>query len=433
MTVDPITRAERAELFACLESVNHAGLAVSGGADSMALMHLAALWRTETGRKAPDLTVLTVDHGLRRESGKEAQWVERVAGKLGLPCIVLRWNSGQLTSRIQERAREARYDLMAAHAHSEGLDALVTAHHLEDQAETVLMRLARGSGPDGLAAMPERGRWAGLDLLRPFLDMPKERLVATLKSLGAGWLEDPSNDDTRFERVRLRALLGELAGHGITANALAQTAKRQRRASQALERVTDEFIENNGKLDDAGYCRLVLDAFLKAPEEIALRAMSRALQTVSGEPSPPRLAKLESLVANLRGEGEMVQTLGGCRVVSGPDDILVHREAGRANLESLILQPGESGLWDNRYHVSSSPEAGEPVEVRALGAKGYGEIREKLGNSRSLPEHVADSLVSFWRDDALLAVPPLEYAASLAFEKQFSAEMVTRTQFFELR
>ncbi len=375
----------------------------------MALMHLVLQWREAAGRATPRLTMLTVDHGLRPEAADEARWVTEQARAHGLDAVSLRWETNDKQSRIQADAREARYSLMAGYAHSHGLDALVTAHHLDDQAETLLMRLGRGSGVNGLAGIPKKGQWAGFAVLRPLLDVPKARLVATLKAADISWLEDPSNEDTRFERVRLRQAMAELERLGIGPEALAQSAARLRRASEALETVCDKFLVRHAELCDAGYGRIDRQAFLDAAEDISLRAVARMLQCVGGQVTPPRLAKLEAMVEAIRSGDQKPRTLGGCRVEWKLNDILVLREAGRDGLPGLILKPGESGLWDNRFHVSLEPNEKAPVEVRALGNAGYGEVRARLGSTATLPEHAVDGLVSFWRDEKVLCVPPMGY------------------------
>ena len=198
----PITLLEARTLLAPLRRFPRVALAVSGGPDSLALMQLAARLRAEFG---VSLTVLTVDHGLRESSGEEAAMVGRQAAALGLPHAILTWASGESrAASLQARARAARYDLMAAYCHAHDIQVLVTAHHLDDQAETFLMRLKRGSGLDGLAAIPERGAWAGIAVLRPLLDVQKARLVATLREADVRFVCDPSNHDPRFERARVR-------------------------------------------------------------------------------------------------------------------------------------------------------------------------------------------------------------------------------------
>lgn len=424
MAASPITDGELGTLFACLDGVTHAGLAVSGGADSLALMELARRWQAQSGADAPRLSVLCVDHGLREASSHEAQWVVSRARALGLGAATLRWEPGDKKSRIQADARHARYELMARYAHENGLDALVTAHHLDDQAETVLMRLGRGSGLDGLTAIAERGFWAGLPLIRPFLDVPKARLVATLNARGLEWLDDPGNADTRFERVRVRQAMDQLEAIGIGAGALARTAKRLRRARTALDQTTSRFLRDSSRLDAAGYCQIDAAALRDAPEEIALRAMGRVISGVGGRAATLRLSKLEVLLETLQARAAASLTLGGCQVIAGEKEILVLRESGRSGLGSLLLKPGECRLWDNRYRVSLTRDSGTPVQVRALGLRGYGELRARLGQAVILPERAADGLVSFWREGELVAVPPLDFYPRSGAPAGCSAELV---------
>lgn len=410
MPSDPVTRRDRTELFACIGNSPHVGLAVSGGADSIALMHLACRWRDERGGNSPDLSVLTVDHGLRAQSANEAQWVAERARELGLACHVLRWHPGEKHSRIQADARQARYDLMVSCALEHGITALVTAHHLDDQAETLLMRLGRGSGLDGLAGIHAQGAWGGLELLRPFLDIPKSRLVASLEADGIVWLEDPSNDDERFERVHLRKAITQLEQLGIGADALARSARRLRRASEALEGEAGHFLKSGARLSDAGYCEIDATKFALIPDEIALRVLSRALRGIGGRVGPPRLASLEALLRSVRAGGDENMTLGGCLVHFNPGSILVTREGGSSRgPEKMDLRPGHAGLWDGRYRVSLGPDCKAPVEVRPLGRDGFGQVRARLHERLSLPGSAVAGLVSFWRNDTLLAVPPLGY------------------------
>jgi tRNA(Ile)-lysidine synthase len=425
---EAVHSAERDALLSCLDGFAHAGLAVSGGADSMALMHLAHEWQQETGARTR-LTVLTVDHGLRPKADEDASWVAERAREFGLECAVLRWRPGDKKSRIQADARNTRYRLMADYAHANNLDTLVTAHHLDDQAETLLMRLGRGSGLDGLAGIPARNHWAGIAVRRPFLDVPKARLVATLEKKGTAWLEDPSNDDTRFERVRVRQAMDELEKLGIGAEALARTARRLRRASEALDDIAGEFLASNAVLDEAGFCRIDARALAGAPAETALRALGRAIQVMGGQVSPPRLSKLETLRDALVSGEQGAMTLGGCRLLRQMANFLVLRERGRHGLEDITLQPGEARLWDNRYHVSLGESSDTPVSVHALGMDGYGKVRARLGKAIELPDLAAESLIAFWRDDEILAVPPLGYATPAGREAGCAAKFVGRAVF----
>ncbi|MDQ0474447.1 tRNA lysidine(34) synthetase TilS [Labrys wisconsinensis] len=273
-------------------------LAVSGGADSTALMLLAARWRALGG--ATPIIVGTVDHGLRAEAAAECEAVAAQAARLALPCRILRWAAARPASRLQERARAARYALLAGLAREVGADALATAHTLDDQAETVLMRLARGSGIDGLAAMRPSTPRLGLTHLRPLLACPRAGLVATLREAGLSWVEDPSNADPRFERVRARRLLAGLAGAGLTAPRLAVLAARAGRAAEALDRTARALFAEIVSADGTGL-RIAAAGFAAAAPELRLRLIALAAEAVApaatDEAYPPRLERLEALGA----------------------------------------------------------------------------------------------------------------------------------------
>jgi tRNA(Ile)-lysidine synthase len=385
-------------------------LAVSGGPDSLALMHLAAGWRAALGA-GPELSVLTVDHGLRASSREEAELVGRLASQLGLPHVILTWEKkAPPVASLQARARAARYDLMAAHCHAHDIPALVTAHTLDDQAETFLMRLKRGSGLDGLAAIPERGDWAGIAILRPLLDVPKARLVATLAEAGIGFVSDPSNVDQRFERARVRGSADALATLGLTPEALALSARRLRRAREALDAAARDFLATHSELSDAGYALIDRDVLARAPQEIALRALSQLIAAVGGGEAPLRLAKLEALLLALETHPGKPHTLGRCRLETSSGRLGIFREVRGGGLPVAQLRPGERTLWDNRFRIELAAHEPEPIVVRALGEPGLRALRERAALPSSLPRLAGRTLPACWRGEVLLGLPMLGLA-----------------------
>jgi tRNA(Ile)-lysidine synthase len=301
----PVSAAEARTLFAGLKSAPALLLAVSGGPDSTALMVLAARWRAAL-KQGPRLIAVTVDHGLRAESGREARVAKKLATRLGLRHRTMRWTGDKPTTGLQEAARAVRYRLLADAALAAGARHILTAHTLDDQAETVLLRMARGSGMTGLAAMaretmfadqPVRRRSADpLLLVRPLLDLPKARLIATLEASRVAYCEDPSNVDPRFTRARLREVMPVLAGEGLNAERLALLARRLRRAEAAIEFAVGVAV---AAVSDAAWtpgAPIALDAekFIRLPEEVALRVLGRAIVQAAGE-LPLRLGRLEAL------------------------------------------------------------------------------------------------------------------------------------------
>jgi tRNA(Ile)-lysidine synthase len=421
----PIADDELDELLAPLLGVESLILAVSGGADSMALMHLLARWLRRGRECRPEVLVATVDHGLRPGSAQEAAWVARQASKLGLRHETLTWQGGKPASGIQEAAREARYRLLAERSLLSAAGrrcAVVTAHHLDDQAETFLMRLARGSGLDGLCGMPHARVLAasrsGPVLLRPLLGVAKSRLVATLEAHGVEWIEDPSNEAAEFERVRIRKAMAELERLGITAERIAESVSRLQRARQAIESALAHFEATVGLDVGCGaLARFDREACLAGPLELRVRLLARLVEAFGGQAETPRLAKIEALSARLERPEWKGSTLGGCFIARHSGELRVMREAGRAGLPELELEPGERAVWDRRFVVSLGPRQGQTVVVRALGLKGHAGLASRGGSAPGLPARAAATLPAFWRGEELVAVPGLDWPLDAAGAK----------------
>jgi len=323
-----VSATEAKNLFSDLESSPGLLLAVSGGPDSTALLFLAAQWAKSLKQK-PKLVAATIDHGLRKESKREAADVAKLAGKLGVPHRILNWTGKKPKSGIQQSARQARYGLLTEAARRAGAAHIVTAHTLDDQAETVLMRMARGSGIGGLAGMARRSRLDGLVLVRPFLDVPKARLVATLKAARISYAEDPSNLDPKYTRARLRPLMAALVGEGLDARRLAVLAARLRRADAALEAETERIMASlPAKMAEQGAITLPAASFAKLPSELALRVLGRAVTKRATE-GPVELGKLEALLAAVlsavqaRQNAPFRRTLAGALVSASGEKISV--------------------------------------------------------------------------------------------------------------
>lgn len=310
---DCLSQERVASLFAPLISARGILAAVSGGPDSMALMHLLALWRRAAPR--PPVLVATVDHGLRPEAAQEAAFVAGQAAALGFPHRTLVWTGPKPATGIQEAAREARYDLLVRCAREEGATALVTAHTLDDQAETILMRLSRGSGLAGLQGMqPERDR-DGICHARPLLNWPKRTLLGLCAQEKWAFVEDPSNENARFARVRWRRLMPALAAEGLTAERLAGLAERARRVEEALEAKASEVWTRACPVIDNGGVRLDAIPLAQEPFEISLRVLMMALREAGIGLEASRLQRLEACTGRLRaaidkGEGLRLTVAG---------------------------------------------------------------------------------------------------------------------------
>ncbi len=419
MTADsPVTDDECDQLFSGLAPYRLLLLAVSGGADSTAMLHLIAHWARRQGDAAPRLHVVTVDHDLRQGSRAEAETVAHAAAAHGLPHHVLTWTGPKPQAGLQDAARTARYALLARLLRDLGepAAALVTAHTADDQAETLLMRLARGSGIDGLSAMAPRRRLSAqdsYDLVRPLLGITKSRLLATLRAHAIAWTEDPSNTRLDFERVRIRAAAATLADLGLVPEKLALSARRLARVRTAVDAAATDFEARVLDLNHGAYAAMQRSDFTRAPDELRLRLLIRVLSRFGGAAPATRLSRIERLLQRLDGVGTLTATLGGCVVAATASHIRIFRESGRAPLPECRLDTAAKTIWDDRFAVSVAglTSGDAPVIVKALGATGYATLRRHA--EFHLPQRAATTLPSFWSGQTLLAVPSVAGASEI--------------------
>jgi tRNA(Ile)-lysidine synthase len=383
-------------------------IAVSGGADSLALLLLADHWARARGGT---VTALTVDHRLRAEAAAEAARVARWAEARGIAHRTLVWPGPYPAGAVQAAARDARYRLLGEWCRGHGVLHLLTAHHQDDQAETLLLRLARGSGLAGLAGMApivEERHWR---LVRPLLDLPPARLRASLEAAAQDWIEDPSNRDPRFARARLRGERAALATAGLTPPRLAETCRHLGRARMALESVIDRLLLDAVVLDPAGFALVDLAPLARAAPEIRLRTLAALIMTIGGEPYAPRFERLERLaeaIFGIRLAGG--RTLGGCRILQHRDRLLILRELAATAPPAPLPDVGAL-LWDNRFLVEGGAGG---LEIGALGRDGVAALRAIAPDlaASHLPRSAWPTLPVLRRDGTLVAVPHLGWRRS---------------------
>jgi tRNA(Ile)-lysidine synthase len=326
-------------------------VAVSGGADSLALARLLQPWTRE--RKIA-LIALTVDHALRDASASEAVQVGTWMSACDIPHAILRWNDGPhartLTRSAQNAARDARYRLMIDWCNANDCSHLFVAHHADDQVETFLLRLSRGSGVDGLAAMASSVQRDGIVIARPLLDFTKEQLITLCRDLGQPWIEDPSNRNIAGGRVRFRQAQQILEREGLTRARLLATVGHLQRARAALDHAVSALLAR-GSCDRFGVLRLPVADMLAAPEEIALRALARTLSLAGGQNYSPRFESLARLHARLAAGPWADATLHGCLVMRDADMLVFSREPGQG-AEEVVLRANTSVMWDGRFKLT---------------------------------------------------------------------------------
>lgn len=380
-----------------LASAGALTVAVSGGADSLALCLLTAAWAHERGRA---LTALTVDHALRPESAAEAAQVATWLTARGIPHVVLTWTGTKPARSMQAAARDARYALLTGWCRHNGVRDLLLGHHRDDQAETVLLRATRGSGPDGRAGMATIVERDGVRVLRPLLRVSRERLRATLLAHGQTWIEDSSNENPAFARVRARRALA-------AAPALTLRLTRQADAESALrtarEALAEEILASHVEFAEAGHCWLSRAA-AAAPEAVLARTLAQLLRRAGGRAYAPSRHALAPLVRWLQGEVQGARTLHGCVVAAHAHRFLVCRET-RA-LPEMPIADGQAIVWDNRFQATlRGGRRGIRYTVGALGPRGWALMGGRA--RRCMPYRAALSVPALYADGEVLAAPHL--------------------------
>lgn len=401
---------------------------ISGGADSLVLLRLLDTWaRAQGGR----VIGLTVDHGLRPGSGPEAAWVARELRNHGIEHHILTWQGEKPASGIQDKARKARRRLMLDWCHGHGVLHLCLGHHANDQVETHLMRMARcghgkarnkaqseaqgKSGQLGLAGMSQVREYTDARIVRPLLSVTKDRLEATLQSMGQAWLYDPSNDKEQFERVRIRKAVSAMETVGGGVSSMVDTIRQFGDVRRDLEWLGARTLSASSSLYPAGYARLNSRKLNANGDIAAIYALSRLIMTVGGLRYPVSREKLDRVQRSLaRWSSGDKWTIGGCLFCGTDDGVLITRE--ERNLPSAQLVTGGSARqeihWDDRFKLSLCTDFShteEPLSLGKLGFRGWDRLVKDLPELRRHPVPLLAryALPALFQGDEILSVSHL--------------------------
>ncbi|RBW61559.1 tRNA lysidine(34) synthetase TilS [Phaeobacter gallaeciensis] len=367
------------------------GVAVSGGGDSVALLHLLchAFERDEVSIHA-----VTVDHGLRPEAVQEAQEVAGLAARLGVSHDILRWERWDGQGNLQDQARRARYDLMQQWAMDKGLKTIALGHTADDQAETVLMRLARGAGVSGLSAMSTTRSLGDVVLVRPILAISRADLRHYLETLKESWTEDPSNQDLRFDRIKVRQALEVLEPLGVTQASLSMVARNMEQAREALNWHVHDIAKRVVQFD-GGDIVIPRADFLVLPYETRRRLLVGAVNWITASEYGPRRAAVEHVLTAL--DQGSTGSLGGCHVLKQGDNLRICREYNAVrDLKTKLPE-----IWDHRWQIIGPTRV--EGEVRALGEAGLQECDDWRATGRPRAALLATPAV--WAGARLIAAP----------------------------
>jgi tRNA(Ile)-lysidine synthase len=383
-------------------------IGVSGGGDSMALALLAADF-------FKSVTFLSVDHGLRAEAASETKQVKAwLADTSGTHVILTHAGVTPSSEGIQDWARHLRYALMEGWCKENGVEALFLAHHQGDQAETVLMRLMRGSGVDGLSGMREVSSSLiepeGPNLYRPLLEVPKAQLLDYLNSKNQPWIEDPSNKNERFKRIQAREWLNGLPDSEQLIPRFSETASRFGRVKDLLDKLVDDAIKGGVDQNDNGTACFKKETLANLNEELGLRLLSRLVRAIGGNEYPARMEKLLRLYNAILSDGFTAATLGGVQFLNNKSAILAFREV--ADCEGKVeLKPHQTTFWDGRFLATLEGKQKGNYHIGALEQKGWEQlIKIKPEVKESTLPHIARlSLATIWVKNEVIAVPSLDF------------------------
>ena len=384
------------------------GVAVSGGGDSVALLHLMH------ALNAFDLHAITVDHGLRAESADEAQGVARMAHDLGIPHHIATWVDRPGRGNLSDNARRARKALIAQWARERDISHIALGHTADDQAETFLMRLARGSGLQGLSAMDPVVAEDGVRWLRPLMHTRRAELRRYLKDHKITWIDDPTNEDARFDRVKMRKAMSTLGDAGISVPDIAKTTHRLRSAKQVLFTATRDLGLAVSTITKAGEILLDHGRLMSAQHSLKLRLLSEAIRVVSGSYYAPRAHAVSQMLEALSDDTFKGTSLHGCLIRLETAQIAIRREPSAVGQDV-----GLGRLWDDRWIVKGPDSEG--LTISALGAPGL-TVLENWRNSGFKRESLVTT-PAIWRGDTLIAAPIIqnecEYVAELQINNPF--------------
>ena len=340
-------------LYSCIDKYKdiiknkNISVAVSGGIDSMALMLILDLWCKNNNT---NLTAITVDHKLREESTNEAIYVNSLCKEKNIKHVILTWEGEKPDHNIELIARENRYKLISNYCKNNKIDYVFIAHHLQDQAETFLIRLFRGSGIDGLSSMKKIVENYNLKIIRPFLNIEKEDLRQYLLENKIEWIEDESNNDEKYLRNKIRLFLNSFENRDDIIKRIDFAVNQINDCKVFIDSYIKKIERKIVSFNSFGTCILNKHFLLQEDENIILKILAQISMIVSGNKYKPRLEKLRRLLDTIQNEDKIKYTFYGCVFESYNNDIMVYREYNSIK-EDVDLIYNQEVIWDNRFKI----------------------------------------------------------------------------------
>ena len=376
-------------------------IAVSGGSDSLALSALAKLYSLDNDN---DFVALIIDHKLRKESAEEAKKTYKSLTQNKIKAKILTYRGEKFSSNIQKKARDLRSDLFEKYCGKNKIKFLILAHHQDDLIENFYIRLIRGSGIKGLTSLQNIFEYnKNFYLLRPLLNFNKQELLSVTKKSYSSWIEDPSNKNDKFLRVRIRKMQSKLQKEGFDPKRIIKTIENLNTAKDSLDFYIFKSEKKYLKFYKEGYAILNSSMFNNEAQEVIFRVIIKAIHFVSGEYYPPRSDSLKTLMKNLSTKSFKSSTLGGCLIEKNKNIISFFREDRNVAVENLNKIKQKTN-WDDRFLVYKNFNNKEQFIVKKLGNNGIEYLKKNKVNEsgNKIPTHAKKTLPSFWNNNGEL-------------------------------
>jgi tRNA(Ile)-lysidine synthase len=391
-------------------------VAVSGGADSLALTLLCHDYATSLGGK---IIALTIDHALRVDSAKEAAEVNKLLLAHNIEHHILNWDhAAKPESNIQSKARQARYDLLTNYCKQQNILHLLVAHHRDDQAETFLMRLERGSGVEGLSSIRLVSSYNKVRILRPLLSIEALVLKQYLQHRNIVWIEDPSNLNKQFTRIKIREYLNN--NDKLITSRLCDTVTSMQRANNSISKSTYDLMVRAVKISPLGFGEISIKDFIIADEEQALRTLSALITTISGSNYPPRFDSIKKIYDDIMNNSlRTISTLGHCKIIHNKskhknNKLVICKELPKHEVREP-LKFNQTTIFDNRFLITFKGNAiildDNNMTIGYLGKQSWSEICRinPIFNDININKEVIYTLPSIRILDKVVAVPYIDY------------------------
>tara|TARA_B100001057_G_scaffold70408_1_gene64412 strand:+ start:43642 stop:44913 length:1272 start_codon:yes stop_codon:yes gene_type:complete len=396
----PITDDQISNIFSPLINKKKIALAVSGGRDSNALMLLVSKWILIKILNI-EVHVLTINHKLRKESDNECLQVSKIAKSYGFKHKIITWSHKEIKTSIQEQAREARYKLMLNYLKKYEIDVLLTGHTLDDQVETFIMRLSKGSGLDGLRSIQKDRVIDQITLHRPLLGIKRSMTTKILECSNKEWIDDPYNDDLRFERIKIRKNLHYLENLNITHESINKSISRLTRSQEAIKNNVNKLFFNLVEINNLGYLTIKRPQIDNIHEDFIIRILQRCLGIVSGG-KRVSLSSLETVYNDMIRTCKS-KTISGCIIKVLSDRYVVAREI--RDFKSMYLKSGDEITWDNRFNILLKSSANDALIIKNLGASNYLKNYCQDTYLENLPKYIINALPGGFIKDKLVLLP----------------------------